>query len=344
MPRNVYFGQGVKSEQNLFEDLMIEALKIYGQDVYYLPRSIVTRDMILNEDHESEFNDAYMIEMYIEDIEGFGGEGNLMQKFGLEIRDEATFIVARRTWEKLVGYWNNEISNFRPNEGDLIYLPMSKSFFEISFVEHEQPFYQLKNLPVYKLQCRLFEYNDEDFNTGVDIIDQIEGVKASTITMNITGMSGEFNIGDRLYQITPNSNGEKWISGIVVKQEVINPALRRIQLADLETEGSDVHYFYNTTSDNLSKLVNKLYNPTFSANIIQIFDINSEVDHTFENDAAAQNYDFENQANDIIDFSELNPFGEPGYFATTQPVVVESYYVDSTTIYSDSTTITADRI
>ena len=96
MPTNVYFSQKVKSEQNLYEDIVIESLKMYGQDVYYLPREVITEDAILNEDVESNFNDAYMVEMYIENIEGFEGEGNILAKFGVEIRDQATFIVSKR--------------------------------------------------------------------------------------------------------------------------------------------------------------------------------------------------------------------------------------------------------
>ena len=124
MPRNVYFSQAVKSEQNLYEDLIIESLKIYGQDVYYLPRTIVNENTILGEDVASSFTSAYKIEMYLENTEGFEGEGNIFQKFGMEIRDEATFIVAKRSWQKLVGVWNSDINDDRPFEGDLIYLPL----------------------------------------------------------------------------------------------------------------------------------------------------------------------------------------------------------------------------
>ena len=159
MPRSVYFSQAVKSEQNLYEDLIIESLKIFGQDVYYIPRTLVSRDNILGEDRASKFDDAYLIEAYIENTDGFEGAGDLYQKFGLEIRDEATFVISRRQWQNLVGIWNNVVDTNKPQEGDLIFLPMSNSFFEISFVEDEQPFYQLSNLPVYKMQCSLFEYN-----------------------------------------------------------------------------------------------------------------------------------------------------------------------------------------
>ena len=315
MPRNVYFSQGYKQEQNTFEDLTIEALRIYGQEVYYLPRSILTRDMILNEDVDSQFDDAYMIEMYPEDIEGFGGEGNLMAKFGLEIRDEVTFVVAKRRFEKLVGFWNNALNNVRPNEGDLIYLPMSNTFFEISFVEHEQPFYQLNNLPVYKLQCRVYEYNDEDFNTGMPEIDQIETANADTLTMIIRNITGDLELGTRLYQaIDRDVNGDvtKWISGKITELDYISGTATEMQLTDFEINDSTISNFYiSTVSDLTTYLVDNFDAPTLSASIYEIYDLDDNVNETFANDPDAQNWTFEQEANDIIDFSENNPFGEP---------------------------------
>ena len=362
MPRNVYFSQGSNAEQILFEDIQIEALKIYGQETYYLPRKIVTRDMVLNEDRESLFDDAYMIEMYIEDIEGFGGEGNLMSKFGIEIRDEVTFVVARRSWNKLVGIWNHTVDTFRPNEGDLIYLPLSQSLFEISFVEHEQPFYQLKNLPVYKLQCRLFEYNDEDFRTGIEEVDEIEKVHADVLSMLIRNITGEFELGTRLYQYYPTTSylnlverkaalpgliaaetiqSQKdilvaelagidsdildafdvmpYISGIITEQDPVGGTInnRTLFLTDFETNTTDPKDFYISTQANVNTYItdavtlDEFNAPNVRAEIYEIYDLNDNVDRTFENDDAAQNFDFEKAADGIIDFSEQNPFGEP---------------------------------
>ena len=147
MARNTYFSQGSTAEQNLYEDIVIEALRIYGQDVYYIPREIVSEDDIFNEDIESKFENAYLIEMYLENVDAFEGEGTVLSKFGLEIRDQATMIVARKTWEKVTfGTGLN-----RPKEGDLIYFTLTNTLFQIQFVEHEQPFYQIQKLPVYKL-------------------------------------------------------------------------------------------------------------------------------------------------------------------------------------------------
>ena len=186
MATNLYFSQKVKSEQNLYEDIVIESLKMYGQDVYYLPRDLVNEDRILGDDPESSFNSSHVLEMYIENTEGFEGEGDLFTRFGVEIRDEATFVVSRKRWEQTVKRYDNEITSSRPSEGDLIYLPLSKSLFQISHVEHEMPFYQLSNLPVYKLRCQLFEYTGEDLDTGVDTIDDIERKYAYKYVLTLT--------------------------------------------------------------------------------------------------------------------------------------------------------------
>ena len=137
MATNQYFKNKVRSEQQLYEDIIIEALQMYGQDVYYLPRTIVNENRVFGEDVPSRFSNSYKIEMYIENTEGFEGEGDLFTKFGVEIRDEATFIVARKRWNTTVGRIDNQIEGERPREGDLIYLPLSNSLFEVMHVEHE---------------------------------------------------------------------------------------------------------------------------------------------------------------------------------------------------------------
>ena len=174
MARNIYFSDKKRSEQLLYEDIVIEALKIYGQDLYYLPRDIVNKDDLLNEDVSSRFNSSYMIEMYVDNIEGFDGAGDLFTKFGVEIRDQATFTISKRRWTQAVKRYDNELTSIRPLEGDLVYVPFSRKLFQIMKVEHEMPFYQLNNLPTYKLQCELFEFNADDFDTGVAFIDEIE--------------------------------------------------------------------------------------------------------------------------------------------------------------------------
>jgi len=167
-------GIGNTNEKRLYEDLIIEGLKIYGHDVYYLPRTLVNRDLILGEDSLSKFDDSYLIEMYIETTEGFAGQQELINKFGLEIRDDTTFMLAKRRWNDAVDSQHTMIKEGRPNEGDIIYYPLMNSFFEIKFVEDQEPFFQLGNLPVYKLQATRWEYNSERLDTGVTDIDSAE--------------------------------------------------------------------------------------------------------------------------------------------------------------------------
>lgn len=175
MARNFYFSEKVRSEMNLYEDLVIEALKIYGQDVYYLPRELINEDTLFGDDPTSRFPSTHKIEMYIENIEGFDGEGDLFTRFGVEIRDEVTLVVSRSRFERQVKRPpNSGIDTNRPTEGDLIYIPLTNKMFQIQHVEHEQPFYQIENLPVYKMRCTLFEYTGEDMDTGVDDIQTIE--------------------------------------------------------------------------------------------------------------------------------------------------------------------------
>jgi len=182
MPTNVYFDTGTTSEQRLYEDLIIEQLKIYGQDVYYLPRKIANKDTIFGEDPASSFDDSYIIEMYVDNTDGYMGEQEIISKFGLELRDDIKFTVSKLRWETLVSN-NSDLVTGRPQEGDLVYFPTTNAFFEIKFVEHEQPFYQQSALPVYKLSCTKFEYSSERIDTGIVEIDSTED-SLSTDTMN----------------------------------------------------------------------------------------------------------------------------------------------------------------
>lgn len=171
MATSVFFNNFQSSqEQFLIEDLVIESIKIYGYDLYYLPRTRVAFDTIYNEDTLSEFKQALSVEMYIKNVDGFDGDGDFMSKFGLEIRDRVTFTIARRVFNNEVGA---ELLLNRPQEGDLIFFPLNNKIFEIKFVEHEAIFYQLGSLQTYDLTCELFEYSSERFSTGIDIIDNL---------------------------------------------------------------------------------------------------------------------------------------------------------------------------
>lgn len=179
MATNFYFQSGntsgTTSEQRLVEDLIIESLKIYGHDIYYMPRSLVNRDTIFDEDELSKFEQAYPLEMYLENVDGFGGDGELFSRFGLEVRDQATFVLARRRWDQLVETSGGTFQlTDRPAEGDLLYFPKTRSLFEIKFVEFQDPFYQLGKVYVFRMVCELFEYSAEAIDTGYGDIDQLE--------------------------------------------------------------------------------------------------------------------------------------------------------------------------
>ena len=179
MATNFYFqsGQtsGTTNEQRLVEDLIIESLKIYGHDTYYLPRTLVNKDTIFDEDELSKFTQAYPLEMYLDNVNGYEGQGDIFTRFGLEVRDQATFVMAKRRWENMVETSGGTFTQTtRPSEGDLIYLEKTKSLFEIKYVDFQNPFYQLNQIYVYRLVCELFEYSSEDLDTGIATIDGIE--------------------------------------------------------------------------------------------------------------------------------------------------------------------------
>jgi hypothetical protein len=169
---NFYFNNFSNSgEQNLYEDLIIESIKIYGLDMYYIPRVITNYDGLLGEDASSQYNQAILVELYIKSVDGFTGDGNFMSKFGLQIRDQVVFSIAQRTFNQEVVNITNQL---RPNEGDLIYFPLNKKCFQIKFVNKFEMFYQFGALQTYELTCELFEYSNEQFNTGITEIDNLQ--------------------------------------------------------------------------------------------------------------------------------------------------------------------------
>ena len=284
MPTNVYFNHAVNTEQHLYEDLVVESLRFYGHETYYLPREIVEEDSILGEDVQSKFGDSYSVEMYIENTDGFEGEGDLFSKFGVRVADQATFVLSLRSWERFISLDSNLATSLRPNEGDLIYLPFSGSLFEIKFVEHENHFYQVGKLFVFKLRCELFEYSGEDFDTGVDSIDIVEDQQAYSIEMTMnSGGSGTYYVNENV-TLSGSTVGEvvSWIPNTRVLTIKDNTAT--LQVGDTivgATNGAS--YTIQTITDVM----------------------------TFANDGNAQNKDFEDKDNDYLDFSETNPFGEP---------------------------------
>ena len=288
MATNQYFKQKVRSAQQLFEDLVIESLQMFGQDVYYLPREIVNKDKIFLDDVPSRFSDAYKVEMYIENTEGFEGEGDLFTKFGVELRDQATFIVSRKRWVQLVGK-RLEVANFRPREGDLIYLPMSESMFEIRRVETETPFYQLKDLPTFRLQCELFEYSGEDFDTGIDTIQDVE-------------TEGSFK-----YNLSLDSGGGRFIQGETVTQ-VFDTYNMIGEVAFASDSGNTLHLIHSGATDGLFHewTTNRSIIGDQSQHVATPTSINQINDILSDN----QNKTFDDFESDFLDFSESNPFGD----------------------------------
>ena len=284
MPTNVFFNHAVQTEQHLYEDLVVESLRMFGHEVFYLPREVVEEDTIFNEDVQSTFGDAYSVEMYIENTEGYEGEGDLMSKFGVQVRDSATFVLSLRSWERFISLDSNLATSLRPNEGDLIYFPLSGSLFEIKFVEHESPFYQVGKLFVFKLQCELFEYSGEDFDTDIAQIDQIEDEQAYITTMTMaSGGTGSYSVNENVT-----------LSGSTVGEVTSWTASTRVlKLKDV-----------TATLEAGDTLVGTLDNASFDI---------SSIDSVYEmsNDPQADNKEFEDNDANYLDLSETNPFGEP---------------------------------
>jgi len=172
---NPFFIQGTSGEQGLVQDLINEQLKMYGIEVYYMPRQIVTKGKIIKDVLYSKFKAAFPIEAYLSTYEGFDSNSILMSKFGVRITDQMTLVISKERFDMYIGELMKVIPDVtntsRPNEGDLIYVPLSDSIMEIKYVENRKPFYQLQKNYVYELRCELFEYEDEEISTGIKDLD-----------------------------------------------------------------------------------------------------------------------------------------------------------------------------
>ena len=285
MATNSFFTQGTTGEQDLVGSLVTEQIKMFGKDVYYIPRTLVDRDSVFEEDSLSAFNGAYLIEAYIEDATGFRGDGDMFSKFGVRISDQVTFIISRERFTAAVDDNAQLIVEGRPNEGDLIHLPMANKTFEIQFVEHEVPFYQLGKVHVWGLRCELFEYSDEDFNTGVTEIDAVEVNFANAVTINVAdGGTGDFVAGEI---VTGGS------SNVTSEVKTWNSATRQLVVYNR----SGIYAIPETLTGNTSGAA------WTSATYNTLNNMNSDTD---------QNFTLETQADAIIDFTESNPFGDFG--------------------------------
>ena len=309
----------VTSEQNLYRDLVTEAIQIHGHDVYYMDRTLVAEDTVFGEDALSKFVTQHPIEMYMEDADGgYAGERELMTQFGLQNLSEATFVVAKERFQTMdsqiqiesgtdttggsilqeAGTISSSIdlegSNFyivqdtastdsdRPLEGDVIYHPTLKKLFEVNFVDHDEPFYQLDNNPVYKLRCRLWEYSSEVLDTGISAIDDIEdALSRDTLVYQFTlEQSSAVNEDIRLEW------GHSADAGLVID----------------ETDSDNIIGENDSTSVGESLLLED-----------GSYVINEEyIVGDFDDDKTAQNELFDSLDDDILDFTESNPFGDAG--------------------------------
>lgn len=294
--KSVHFPQfgGISSEQNLVQDLVDEQIKLFGMDVYYVPKEMLI-DRSLNDVVLNIFKEAYMIEMMLINVEGFGGSGALaMSKFGLKITDEVTLAVSKRRWTNFNALNESTFVRNRPNEGDLIYVPMTKNTYEIKYVEREVPFYQLGKNYVYALTCELFEHADSKFDTGISEIDELpQEVNSIPVILKLTGGTGVFIEGEEITQTFTPVGG----TPVVAKATVASwdQANRKLRLT----------YIKGVLKKNLP-LVGE------DSGASWIVDNFSTIDFEIDNYDNAENKWYEDKADAILDFSEGNPFGEYG--------------------------------
>jgi hypothetical protein len=291
MAKNTYFRHGTRNEQMLQQSLVDEFIKMFGQDILYIPRKLVRKDTILNEEVISQFDDSFLTYAYFENFEGFAGNGDILTKFGIRSTDEITLSMSRQIFQDFIAVQMVNVENIevgsRPQEGDLVYFPLTDNLFEIKFVEHEVPFYQFGALYTYQIKCELFEYENE--TAGVDIFDTQENegfiVKYYYDPQSITGEPtiGEMVVGS-VTGITAMVN--KWV-----------PRESYVELrAPIATADYNVYQIGETLTGQESG---------FSINISSFDELDME-------DPFAQNIEFENTGDSILDFTEVNPFGEFG--------------------------------
>lgn len=224
---NPFFQQGSKTEQSLVQDLINEQLRMYGVEVYYLPRKYITKNTVIKEVVESLFNSAYPIEAYVNSYDGYGGQGEILSKFGIQSQDDLTITISKERFENYISPLiknqpNIELST-RPKEGDLVYFPLGDRLFEIKFVEHESPFYQLQKTYVYELKCELFRYEDEIVDTNVEEIDDNLVEKGYIQTLQLVGsgvtataITGIVNGGVRLITVTNRGSGYTTLPNVAI--------------------------------------------------------------------------------------------------------------------------------
>ena len=230
---NPFFLNGTQQEQSLVQDLINEQLRMYGVEVYYMPRQYITKNTVIREVIESEFNNAYPIEAYVNNFDGYNDNSQLLSKFGIQATNEINLVISQERFETYISPLSSNLPNAelgtRPKEGDLIYFPLGERLFEIKFVEHEKPFYMLQKNYVYELRCELFRYEDEVIDTGIDEIDDEVLTDGNIRTLNLispgtaktatAAVSGICTLGG-LVSVTMTNRGERYMTPPDVKISV----------------------------------------------------------------------------------------------------------------------------
>ena len=287
MATNQYFNHhGTNTPENrLIENLMIESIQTYGIDVYYLPRTLNNEDTLLGEDASASYDSAHTIEMYIKTVDGFEGSGDFISKWGLQIKDQITFTVAKRRWQEL-GLTTDGRAKI-PHEGDLIYFPITKALFQILFIEDEAIFYQTGQLQSYDMLCEMFTYSDQKFDTGIDELDAIERSHSYSVDFTMNTGSGNYTVGETVYQGAS-------LAAATVKGEVgsWNSTTKILNLLNM--------------TGNFSGTVNIIGDSSSASYSISSFNAQQSAANTA---ATSSNVEIEAEADAIIDFTEGNPFG-----------------------------------
>lgn len=298
---NVYFSHGTRNEQYLVEDLIIESLKIYGNEFFYIPRTLVSKDEILGEDRLSQFTSSFPIEMYFENVDSLAGQGAFIQKFGLMMEQSATLVVARRRWDQLVGRYGQTTIPTRPNEGDLIYFPLTKGLFEIKFVTHQDPFYQLGKLYVYKLQVELFQYASERIDTGIPAVDAFESLKSFTTNTTRSPYGTVIKI-----NVTNQGSGYSTAPTVTLVTSSGRDATATAVLGSGTTAGKVVSVNVTNGGTGYQTAPVVQFTGGGGSNAAATAVIEADIDKV---ESYGDNNKFKIQAADVL-FSEANPFGE----------------------------------
>ena len=283
MATNPYFRKAVPAEQDLIDGLSVEVNKINGFDMVYLPRTLVREDELFGEDRSpSRFSTGREIEMLVESVDGFEGDGEVFSRFGLEIKDNVSLLVARKRFEKEFA----DLGFLSPREGDLLYFPISGGIFEIDYVERENPFYQLNKISTYKITCSLFRFSGEDFQTGWNAIDGVTSDHTQQYTTLVLGAgSGNYNEGETVIQgagSTISGRVQEWLSASTTLY--VTGVTGEFQAGiTVEGQSSGVEYLLG------------------SSGVTNEFAVN---------DNSEDNLEFEAEAENLFDFTDTDPFSE----------------------------------